>query len=186
LDVGVGLIYIYIYIYHADNSVQRARAYVWSEKPQGTLISGCQGNPKTRTFTSYGCPVLASGEPALDELILVTAQELILNWLLEALTMPGGYCNPVDVALPLIADLPADEFAQEEEENEAGDEKGGNKWVEVDGACDWKDVPDGVKPEVLVLKDPAMQKQLDELNAWEEFQRTGDFPRPPDSDHDDE
>ena len=151
---------------------QRTRAWVWSEREKGTLLSGCQGNPQLGSFTSYGCPVFSSGESSLDELILVTAQDTILDWLLEALksTQPGGYCNPVDVSLPLPSDLPADEPDDDDETEEQ------KKYREEQ----WARVPDAPKDAMAGLNSVDAE-DIDEENMPQVITQTFPSPAVPDA-----
>lgn len=60
-----------------------------------TPISHSEGNPNTIHFTSYGCPVLSSGEPYYTELTLIKAKSAVLSFLDEVYkTKKGSYANP--------------------------------------------------------------------------------------------
>jgi hypothetical protein len=97
--------------------------------------------------------VFASGETGLDEMILVSAQDLILRWLLGALAAPGGYCNPLEVALPDPATLPEDLSAESMANGDAA------------AAGTWDDVPESALPEVSVFEAKELKRQLDEYTA---------------------
>ena len=92
--------------------------------------------------------MFASGEPGLDELILVTGQALVLDWVLEALTKPGGYCNPVDVSLPSVTDLPVDENSDDEDEDPK--ELTAEQKKKLSEAWSWDQVPDENKPDLTM------------------------------------
>ncbi|KAI8623139.1 Arb2 domain-containing protein [Xylariaceae sp. FL1651] len=76
---------------------ERTRAYAPSTEPLGLILSGPEGNPRTSTFTSLGCPVFSAGESQHVETLLVASYPTILDWLQEvALTPPNDkpYKNP--------------------------------------------------------------------------------------------
>ncbi|KAI0400053.1 hypothetical protein F4802DRAFT_610390 [Xylaria palmicola] len=76
----------------------RARAYVPSSEPLGSVLSGPAGNPHTTTFTALGCPVFSAGEPQHVETLFVASHPAVLGWLQEVADTPaahGPYRNPV-------------------------------------------------------------------------------------------
>ncbi|KAI1779321.1 Arb2 domain-containing protein [Hypoxylon cercidicola] len=76
---------------------KKARAYVTCLEPAGIPLSGPEGNPKTTTFTSLGCPVFSSGEPHYTEVTLIASAGHVLDWLQEVAMTPEGedYENPI-------------------------------------------------------------------------------------------
>ena len=73
---------------------QKSRLYITSQEPVGTVISGPEGNPNTTIFTSYGCPILSSGESFYSELTLIKAKDIVLPWLEEVYRAGKDYTNP--------------------------------------------------------------------------------------------
>lgn len=73
---------------------EKSRLYITCQEPLGTAISGPEGNPNTTLVTSYGCPVLSSGEAFYSEMTLVRARDAVLAWLEEAHGAGAGYTNP--------------------------------------------------------------------------------------------
>lgn len=54
------------------------------------------GNPYSHYHTTFGCPVLSSGEPYHSELALIKAKDVVLPWMDEVYHAGGGrYKNPV-------------------------------------------------------------------------------------------
>ncbi|KAI1087673.1 Arb2 domain-containing protein [Rostrohypoxylon terebratum] len=74
----------------------RTRAYATCKDPAGLVISGPDGNPNTRTYTEQGCPVFSSGSEYYMETTLITAREVVLDWMQEVAMTPEGeeYMNP--------------------------------------------------------------------------------------------
>lgn len=60
---------------------QRARIYITAQAPLDTPLSNPEGNPNSMSFTSYGCPVLSSGEVYYVELTLIKAKDVVLAFL---------------------------------------------------------------------------------------------------------
>ncbi|KAI5925716.1 Arb2 domain-containing protein [Camillea tinctor] len=133
----------------------RARAYVPSPEPAGMTLSGPDGNPRTATFTSYGCPVFSSGEAHHVECGLVAGRRVVVEWLREVAAAGPHYRNPEVVVLysdPVRAGDAAEpdwspwveEFQerkkQREEEEEERKKKGDDKFVvRVDTLSDSED-----------------------------------------------
>ncbi|KAJ2905682.1 hypothetical protein MKZ38_004757 [Zalerion maritima] len=77
----------------------RALAFVLSDEPRGQVISSAEGNNRTSYYTSFGCPVMSIGEPALTELMFIQGYKFVLDKIKEiseADSDPGdpGYKNP--------------------------------------------------------------------------------------------
>ncbi|XDG07693.1 hypothetical protein ABKA04_007308 [Annulohypoxylon sp. FPYF3050] len=74
----------------------RTRAYATCKDPAGLVISGPEGNPNTSTFTDQGCPVFSSGSDLYMETTLITARDVVLDWMQEVAMTPEGeeYMNP--------------------------------------------------------------------------------------------
>lgn len=86
--------------------MQRARAWVTSQDPLDTIISGPDGNPNTSAFTSHGCPVFSGGESDHVEKLLITAHPVVLAWLQEV-ALTDNYTNPfIAVDYADVNDLP--------------------------------------------------------------------------------
>ncbi|KAI1760567.1 Arb2 domain-containing protein [Hypoxylon sp. FL1150] len=141
----------------------KARAYATSLEPAGFPLSGPNGNPKTSTFTSMGCPVISSGSTHFTELALVAGADVVLDWLQEVAMTPAGedYKNPefdIVYADPLINADPdwsnwqgdAAEGGVKEEKEGGGDEEYEikNEPVETDGK-------DSEKPRLVLVTRPA-------------------------------
>lgn len=67
--------------------------YITGNEPAGTPIANTGGNPNTVLYTSYGCPVFASGEPFHSELLLIKARDDMIPWMVKA--GKKGYVNPI-------------------------------------------------------------------------------------------
>ncbi|KAI0883667.1 Arb2 domain-containing protein [Annulohypoxylon maeteangense] len=106
----------------------RARAYATSTEPVGMVLSGPDGNPKTRTFTEQGCPVFSSGSDHYTELTLIMARDIVLDWLQEVAMTPEGeeYLNPeyhVTFADPFLDECESDWGEWPTEASAGGGEK---------------------------------------------------------------
>ncbi|KAI1324455.1 hypothetical protein F5Y16DRAFT_305577 [Xylariaceae sp. FL0255] len=74
---------------------ERARAYVSSMAPAGTVIANPEGNPKTSTFTKHGCPVISAGMAIHLETMFIDTHPLVLSWMQEVALAPKPYKNPI-------------------------------------------------------------------------------------------
>ncbi|EPE08376.1 mitochondrial 40s ribosomal protein mrp2 [Ophiostoma piceae UAMH 11346] len=72
---------------------QRARAYISSEAPVDTPVSGPDGNDQAARATRFGCPVHSAGTTWLTELMFIEAQSAIIEWG-EAVACNPMYVNP--------------------------------------------------------------------------------------------
>ncbi|KAJ9155322.1 Arb2 domain-containing protein [Pleurostoma richardsiae] len=106
---------------------KRARAYVSSDEPLDHPLSGPEGNPKTSTFTDYGCSVFSSGERYLSEMLFIGAQSAVLPWIEEVAITPN-YTNP-----EIIVTFQDEDVEQDEQESTPGDGK-----LELITAEDWQ------------------------------------------------
>ncbi|KAI2627222.1 hypothetical protein GGS21DRAFT_493067 [Xylaria nigripes] len=111
----------------------RARAFVPSSEPLGTVLSGPDGNPNTTIFTQLGCPVFSSGEAKHVEMLFISSHTIVLNWLREVALAPADYRNPefvVNFADPVVDEV-VDWDGSEEIENaatgEIGESEAGNE-----------------------------------------------------------
>ncbi|KAI2462804.1 Arb2 domain-containing protein [Annulohypoxylon bovei var. microspora] len=115
----------------------KARAYATSLEPAGMVLSGPDGNPKTTTFTNQGCPVYSSGEPHYIEMTLITAHDLVLDWLQEVAMTSNNeeYLNPeyhVVFRDPAVEDDP--DWSQWQNKESTGDgENGESEEVKAEG-----------------------------------------------------
>ncbi|XXH05933.1 hypothetical protein Hte_012376 [Hypoxylon texense] len=134
----------------------KARAYATSLEPAGIPLSGPEGNPKTTTFTSLGCPVFSSGESHFTEVTLIAGAGLVLDWLQEVAMTPEGedYANPkfeIVYADPVNDDDPDwSQWKEGEAEEEKGDKEESEfkkEFVETDGK-------DGDQPGLVLLTRP--------------------------------
>ncbi|KAI1104532.1 Arb2 domain-containing protein [Jackrogersella minutella] len=131
----------------------KARAYATSLEPAGMVISGPDGNPKTTTFTQQGCPVFSSGENNYAEMTLVSAGDIVLDWLQEVALTPEGeeYENPkyhVDFSDPVFEDDPG--WGQWQDDKQDGEK------VEADSRDAKVQAKNGLeKPDDVKSKDKA-------------------------------
>ncbi|KAJ4386292.1 hypothetical protein N0V93_009185 [Gnomoniopsis smithogilvyi] len=74
---------------------EKARAYITCSTPLNTSMANPGGNPYSHYHTTYGCPVLSSGEPYHSELAVIKAKGVVLPWMDEVYDTGGRYRNPV-------------------------------------------------------------------------------------------
>ncbi|KAI0871297.1 Arb2 domain-containing protein [Hypoxylon argillaceum] len=108
--------------------LDRSRAYVPSNEPLGSVLSGPSGNPHTTTFTRIGCPIFSAGEPQHVETLFIASYPTVLDWLQEvADTLASGkvYKNPIFSSV--YSDAPDESSWGSGEEEETDGSKGGNQ-----------------------------------------------------------
>ncbi|KAJ8109616.1 hypothetical protein ONZ43_g6086 [Nemania bipapillata] len=124
----------------------RTRAYVPSDEPLGSVLSGPSGNPLTSTFTRLGCPVFSAGEPQHVETLFIASHLTVLDWLQEVADISASgktYKNPMFVSI--YSDGP-------DEDN------WGNLGVEEMGCADGREETGAdVSPPVTITRDDALR-----------------------------
>ncbi|KAI1120409.1 Arb2 domain-containing protein [Nemania abortiva] len=75
---------------------QRARAFVPSKEPSGSLLSGPSGNPLTTIFTSLGCPVFSAGDDQHVETLFIASYPTVLDWLQEVADASASSGRPYE------------------------------------------------------------------------------------------
>lgn len=76
-------------------NLQKARAYITCSTPLNTPMANPGGNPYSHYLTTYGCPILSSGETYHTELALIKAKGVVLPWMKEVYDAGGQYKNQV-------------------------------------------------------------------------------------------
>ena len=79
--------------------LQRSRAYICSDVPQGDVLA--DAGPDVG-YGHFGCPVISSGHSFYNEMVFVEAHGLILDWMQEA-AMVKSYRNPEVVIVEAAA-----------------------------------------------------------------------------------
>ncbi|KAI1392340.1 Arb2 domain-containing protein [Hypoxylon trugodes] len=136
----------------------KTRAYAISVEQVGTVLSGPDGNPNTRSFTQMGCPMFSSGEPHYTERTLITSRDVVLEWLQEVALTPEGqdYVNPSFNVVFADPHFDNDQDWGQEQNNESGEKN------EVEDA-EAKDEPEekeevgeanGEKPGLILVERP--------------------------------
>lgn len=121
------------------------------------------------TFTSYGCPVLSSGEPYYSEVALVKAKGHVLPWMAEVYKAGKAYANPVmDVKY-------ADE--QDEDTNQGQWADGLESWAPAVGETrpsrsTWG--ADGVEGNDRVVEEDANDVEFISREEWERRKEEGE------------
>ncbi|KAM3507192.1 hypothetical protein MY10362_001926 [Beauveria mimosiformis] len=127
---------------------KKSRSYMVSEKPQGTLLSGTNGNA-TEGIPAFGFPCYSSGEPSIVELCFISALEPGLSYLDEVARTPD-FENP---ACTIVEQATAEEAESE-----------------------WDALAPEQKPSISTVGEEKLQQELKVMRRWNYFEKYGRAP----------